>query len=318
MNELLKNFLSISFMQILTIVTVLIIFKEKILNSFSLLLLYVFQRYRRYKRPNRIILIRHGTSEANLNTDLYKTKADNKIGLAKEGKEEAKEAGKRLKALLKDESIRFYVSPYKRTRQTYQSIIEQLKDNKHLTTYDNRVREQEYGNLHLDFDKQFEEMKEIGEFYYRFQNGENGADVFNRACLFMDHIFLEMNKIDNARNDNIVIVTHDIFIRVFMLNFLNLDVSLLNTIRHPKQCEFWVIEKSESGSFILQTDIYNSEDKFTQAKLTYNRSKSSSALGGKIANKINNYKLERKISCDVEDSDDLAEQASDEAVYDEL
>lgn len=213
--------------------------------------------YQKSKRPNRIILVRHGNSKANEDVTLYQRLADNKIGLTEKGKIQALEAGKKIKEIIGNESIRFYVSPYKRTRQTYNCIKEALVRNNHLATFDNRIREQEYGNLQgEDMQRQFEAMKKVGEFYYRFENGESGADVFNRACLFMEHIFREMTRFDYAKRDNIIIVTHDLFIRVFILNFLNLDVSLLKIIRHPKNCEAIIIEKQPNGRFGIVSDIY--------------------------------------------------------------
>ena len=81
------------------------------------------------RRPKRIILIRHGNSLANIDYNILQHTPDNQVTLSEKGEEQAKEAGKRLKKLLGNESIQFYVSPYKRTRQTYEFILESLKDN---------------------------------------------------------------------------------------------------------------------------------------------------------------------------------------------
>lgn len=160
---------------------IFITFKNQIANFFIHYLSKAMFIYKRNKRPKRIILVRHGQSKANVDVTLYEKLHDSLIGLTDLGKEQARETGKKIKELIKDESIRFFVSPYKRTRQTYNCIFESLKDNSFYTSYDNRLREQEYGNLHLDMDKQFDEQKMCGEFFYRFKDGESGADVFNRG-----------------------------------------------------------------------------------------------------------------------------------------
>lgn len=166
---------------ILLISTLVIFFKDSLINYCAIYLAKAMYLYNKSKRPERIILVRHGQSQANVDLSLYKRLPDNRIGLTDLGKQQAQEAGKKIKQLIGDGSIRFFVSPYKRTRQTYNCILESLKDNKYLTSYDNRLREQEYGNIQKDMEEQFKEMKICGEFFYRFTNGENGADVFNRG-----------------------------------------------------------------------------------------------------------------------------------------
>lgn len=236
------------------------IFKEQINIFLTHVVAHTLRQHNKAKRPKRIILIRHGQSEANIDPELYKVKPDNKIRLTEKGRQQAREAGKRLKEIVKDESIRFYVSSYQRTRETYEGLLESLKENKGYTTFDNRIREQEYGNLQSDMDRQFKDMNKVGELYYRFKGGENGADVFNRACLFTEHLFREIESIEYKKRDNVIIVTHDLFIRLFMLNFLNsdLDVYMLNNIRHPENCEFWIIEKNDKGRFKIKSQIFES------------------------------------------------------------
>ena len=63
-------------------------------------------------KPKRIILIRHGESQANVDKYLFGRVPDYTIELTEKGHEQAREAGKRLKELVKEESIYFYVSPF--------------------------------------------------------------------------------------------------------------------------------------------------------------------------------------------------------------
>jgi broad specificity phosphatase PhoE len=60
-------------------------------------------------RPKRIILIRHGESEGNSDPSIYEKKPDYALELSERGLEQAKEAGKKLKDLIKEESAFLYV-----------------------------------------------------------------------------------------------------------------------------------------------------------------------------------------------------------------
>ena len=67
-------------------------------------------------KPKRIILIRHGESQANVDKTLYGSIPDYTIELTDTGREQAREAGKRLKEVVQEESMYFYVSPFWRAR----------------------------------------------------------------------------------------------------------------------------------------------------------------------------------------------------------
>ena len=75
--------------------------------------------------PNKVVLIRHGQSEGNVEESLYATTPDNAMKLTALGWDEAKMAGRELKGnvLGKDESVHFIVSPYVRTVETFHGIL---------------------------------------------------------------------------------------------------------------------------------------------------------------------------------------------------
>ena len=151
--------------------------------------LKLIHKYQKKMRPKRIILVRHGNSVANNNYDILQRVPDNKVHLSEKGIKQAKEAGQRLKQIIGNESIQFYVSPYTRTKETYENIMESFHDNYTDCLYVTSLREQEYGNLQREMDKQFEEQKKVGVFFYRFINGESGADVHARMSIFLQYLF---------------------------------------------------------------------------------------------------------------------------------
>ena len=100
-------------------------------------------------------------------------------------------AGQQLKELIDHETVTFYVSPFLRSRQTYQQLRmcfhdEQVCSNSPpdlaLQTElqvlyhreDPRLREQEWGNFQdpNEMEKITQQRRETGAFYYRFQTGE--------------------------------------------------------------------------------------------------------------------------------------------------
>ncbi len=109
------------------IVTVLIVKRTLLIGQ---LLIYVSSYTYRYKtlylRPHRIILVRHGESEGNLDESIYSRTPDSHISLTQLGKDQAIEVGKKLKEEVinggPDETICVYLSPYLRSKQTYEGI----------------------------------------------------------------------------------------------------------------------------------------------------------------------------------------------------
>jgi broad specificity phosphatase PhoE len=98
-------------------------------------------------RPNRIILIRHGESEGNVDKNHYQFTPDYALNLTQKGIEQAQRAGQEIKNIIGSESLYAYISPYLRTRQTYQGLSAALTVNITRVIEDPRIREQDWGHL---------------------------------------------------------------------------------------------------------------------------------------------------------------------------
>lgn len=102
-------------------------------------------------RPRRIILVRHGESEGNVDESAYTRIADPRIGLTEKGMKEAEECGRNIKKMIdgdgvEDWSVYFYVSPYKRTRQTLQHLATSFRRPRIAGMREEpRLREQDFG-----------------------------------------------------------------------------------------------------------------------------------------------------------------------------
>jgi broad specificity phosphatase PhoE len=77
-------------------------------------------------KPKRIILIRHGKSEGNEDPGIYIEKPDYALELSEAGLWQADDAGKELKGIIGNERVMFYISPFFRTRSTFERIARQL------------------------------------------------------------------------------------------------------------------------------------------------------------------------------------------------
>ena len=142
-------------------------------------------------KPRRIILIRHGESEGNVDRAVYEHKPDYALLLSDKGREQAKEAGKKLVEIIGSEpwynettpaaKTFFYVSPLFRTRETFEEIVQAFPDKKKLRwREDPRLREQEWGHLkNSEACENVDESRDsYGPFYYRIADGESAADVY--------------------------------------------------------------------------------------------------------------------------------------------
>jgi broad specificity phosphatase PhoE len=156
----------------------------------------------------KLILIRHGQSEANVDPKVFDTTPDHEIPLTERGKQQASEV---VIGNLPFNAI-FYTSPYLRTRQTSEIIQQTYRYRESRESV--LLREQEFGPSPIKHvsDQEKAHRLEFGKMYYRFPQGESGADVFARVALFVNNL---RSKYDD--NQVFVVVCHEIVIRMFVL-----------------------------------------------------------------------------------------------------
>lgn len=107
--------------------------------------------------PKRIILVRHGQSEGNLDSSAYSTIPDHKIPLTPQGIQQANLAGENIRRVVSDDGscrnwkVYFYVSPYDRTRSTLREIGRSFAKSRVIGVREEcRVREQDFGNFQVN------------------------------------------------------------------------------------------------------------------------------------------------------------------------
>lgn len=184
-------------------------------------------------KPKRIILIRHGESEGNVDKKMYNQKPDYSLELTQKGLNQALEAGKKLKEIVTDESLFFYVSPMWRTRSTFEQIAKGLGRKDFTYLEEPRIREQEWGHL-----RDLEECKKVeadrdayGTFYFRIPDGESAADVFDRVSDFFGTMHRDFEK-PNYPN-NTIIISHGMSIRLFLMKWFHWTVEEFEVLKNP-------------------------------------------------------------------------------------
>uniref|UniRef100_A0A1J3JR31 Phosphoglycerate mutase-like protein AT74 n=2 Tax=Noccaea caerulescens TaxID=107243 RepID=A0A1J3JR31_NOCCA len=214
--------------------------------------------------PKRIILVRHGESEGNLDTAAYTTTPDHKIQLTDSGLLQAQEAGARLHALISSNSsspdwrVYFYVSPYDRTRSTLREIGRSFSRRRVIGVREEcRIREQDFGNFQVK--ERMRATKKVrerfGRFFYRFPEGESAADVFDRVSSFLESLWrdIDMNRlhINPSHELNFVIVSHGLTSRVFLMKWFKWTVEQFEALNNPGNSEIRVMELGPGGDYSL-------------------------------------------------------------------
>jgi broad specificity phosphatase PhoE len=203
-------------------------------------------------KPKRIFLVRHGESEGNVDSSTYGRVPDPKISLTEQGMKQSNEAGQKLKDMIGDESIHFYISPYVRTKQTYEAFSQYFIQNNYTMYEDPRLREQERGHF---YDEELDPVRDkYGVFYYRFPpSGESCADVYDRITIFIDNIHVDFEK--ESFSENAVIITHGMTIRVMLMRWFRWTVEQFENLENPENCKIIELVLNDDNLYDLKTPL---------------------------------------------------------------
>lgn len=209
-------------------------------------------------KPDRIILVRHGESQGNVNKDIYKDIPDYALNLTERGVEQAICAGTELAKVIDGSPVQFYVSPFWRTRQTYLNIAKQFPNPEQNRYYEDlRLREQEWGQDMVTREGYSHERENdrdnYGHAYYRFRDGESCADVYDRVSDFMGTMFRDFEKENFPKN--VIIVTHGMTLRLFLMRFFHAPVEEFERWSNPKNCGFYLLERDGEHRYKLKTPL---------------------------------------------------------------
>ena len=69
------------------------------------------------------------------------------------------------------------------------------------------------------------QRSQYSKFFYRFPDGESGADVYDRMTVFEDHIVRDIDAGRFTEDTAIVIITHGLSLRVFLMRWNHWSVA---------------------------------------------------------------------------------------------
>lgn len=220
-------------------------------------------------RPRRIVLVRHGESEGNVDEAAYTRVPDPRIGLTVKGWREADDCGRRLRDLFSsgsrdqdDWKVYFYASPYRRSLETLRGIGHAFDPHRIAGVREEpRLREQDFGNFQDR--EQMRVEKEIrqryGRFFYRFPNGESAADVYDRITGFRETLLSDIvlgrfqppGHRSTSGDMNIVLVSHGLTLRVFLMRWYKWTVRQFEGLENLANGGELVMQTGEGGRYSL-------------------------------------------------------------------
>ena len=212
-------------------------------------------------RPRRIILIRHGESMGNVDHTEYSRTPDWRVELTPKGREQARHAGEALRALnITGELLCVYSSPYMRCQQTLAAVLQGAGIDKGGLAFhrqEPRLREQDFGNFQdpASVARAKEERARFGRFFYRFPNGESGADVYDRVSTWLESLHRELEYgVAMSADSTVLLVTHGLTARLFLMRWYRWSVDTFEATENPGNAAILVMERDALGRYALTPD----------------------------------------------------------------
>ena len=213
----------------------------------------------------RIYLVRHGESEGNVDRTISLTKPDHALNLTERGHVQAKIAGHALQSHIQDypqgpayghRKPRLWLSPYARTRQTAKGLLEgglEVSDQReHIGLVEHQfglfdgIPDEElpkhYPKEHAHY-KKCEDFE--GRFWARMPLGESRFDVALRV-----HQTFGTFKRDEEHHKDIVVVTHGVVIRAFIMQWCHKPWEWFEAEPNPGNCSIRFIDGKEDCGYI--------------------------------------------------------------------
>jgi 2,3-bisphosphoglycerate-dependent phosphoglycerate mutase len=202
---------------------------------------------------DRILLVRHARSVANVDPTVGLSTPDHMIPLVDpDADEEAHEAGSVLAELDIDPGEACsWSSSFLRCRQTEGIVLARAFGIAGSAVHRREsflLREQDFGDWDGLTDEEIQERDPqrwekrrraadtLGIFYFRYPNGESRADVVQRMSIFI-------GKIHRSRYRTHIIFLHGVTQRAFRMAWMNRSVEWFEEERNPENASVLLIER---------------------------------------------------------------------------
>jgi 2,3-bisphosphoglycerate-dependent phosphoglycerate mutase len=214
----------------------------------------------------RILLVRHGESLGNVDPSVHMTTADHMVPLSDRGHDQAREAGRAIAKFyteqLGDERphVRLWCSPYKRTRQTADGLMETA-----MPWITDRVEhimlcEQQFGLFdgvaEADMPKRFPAefgyydmlCRFGGKFWARMPQGESRFDVAKRVHQAFGTF--HRDALDHGIQD-LVVICHGVTLRAFVMMWCHLSPEWFEAEPNPANCAVRLLDAGEDHGYLF-------------------------------------------------------------------
>lgn len=181
-----------------------------------------------------VFIIRHGESEEDIGPELKGRTKDPEIGLTPRGVEQAQETAEGIKKDLVDfDNITFYVSPYKRTQQTADIIMDVLKDDRVKMIIEPSLRGLNWGDITPENLKRIEQERyRVGVLHYNFPGGDKSPEYVNSIYDFVYKIIKEKH-LNNNKKECVIIIGHGFSLRIIVKAFTEMTDEDFKWIKNP-------------------------------------------------------------------------------------
>jgi 2,3-bisphosphoglycerate-dependent phosphoglycerate mutase len=240
------------------------------------------------KGPQIILLVRHGESASNVDKTLHHRIADHAVPLTDAGYQQAVAAGKFIADFFQATNpcgqTRLWNSPYRRTRETANGLEQNIK-HLLLDRFENvSLREQQFGlfdgyedsELAEKFPTEHANYKKCedfgGKFYAKMPLGESRCDVAERV----KGVFGTLTRDAETKDiQNVVIVSHGVTVRAFVMQWLHLTPEWFEAETNPKNCSIRMLKRDEHGKthdygYIFENGVAKEPSRIDHATLQKN------------------------------------------------
>ena len=167
--------------------------------------------------------------------------------LTDNGEKQSIIAAERIKDIISEiprtKNIYLYFSPYNRTRYLANAIIKRIKCDR--ICEEPLISEIQCGKFFSEkqYQKEYPQESELLQkhrnfkcrFWYKFKDGESPFDVYVRLCLFLE-------KIKNMEDGVIIVVSHNITLRVLAMLLLGENIERFDEGKRFSNGEVFVID----------------------------------------------------------------------------
>jgi len=216
----------------------------------------------------RIVLVRHGESQGNVDPSIHHATADHAVPLSARGHDQAREAGRRIDLHFRERfgtpgaapHVRMWVSPYRRTRETAAAIRETA--GAWITDVREHVLlcEQQFGLFDgLEDDevaRQFPEeaahydkcLRFGGRFWARMPLGESRFDVSQRV----HQAFGSFHRDQQEHGiDELIVICHGVTLRAFVMMWCHLSPEWFEAEPNPHNAAVRILDDGLDRGYLF-------------------------------------------------------------------